>query len=168
MIAICSLWLLACHNTELGSPAKVSSPKQDTTLQMLRTFSPALIDIVHTLEWRYQQNCLGVRAIWSTSLPKDTPVQLVAGPKIEGGHFDDDALQDIISKIDAHGKVQLNTLAKTPLKDTPTFINIRVWAHNTDILERIETSQDKGGFPVSPGPDGAYAWAEALVPPCAY
>lgn len=153
-ICICSS---ACQNTPSPTPPNI---------QTTRIFSPALIDIVEKLEWYYHPGCLGVYAKWYTDLPSGTSVQMLTGPKIEGGHFDEDALQNVTSQIDTQGQVELLIPSSKPYDVNQTFVNLRVWAHNNEVLALLHASQKKGGFPVAPGPNGAYGWAEALIPPC--
>ena len=147
----------ACQSTPSSKPPKI---------QTTRIFSPDLIDIVEKLEWYYHSDCLGVYAKWYTTLPSGTSVQMLTGPKIEGGHFDEAALQNVTSQVDMQGQVELIAPSSKAYDVKQTFVNLRVWAHNDEILALLQASQNKGGFPVAPGPNGAYGWAEALIPPC--
>ena len=142
------------------------SIQESPMMTIERTFSPTIIGAVDRLEWRYRKDCMGVYAQWYTNLPKGTSVQLVAGPKIDGNHFDEDALQDVQTHIDEKGRATLSVLSSKSFPSIPSFINMRVWAKNKDLQDRIRTSQSKGGFPLAQGPDGFYAWIESQVPAC--
>ena len=146
------LWWLGCT-----SPSSMNIEKK---------FSPTIIGAMKRLEWRYQDNCMGIYAHWYTQLPKGTSVQLVAGPKIEGNHFDEDALQDVTTSIDGDGKATLSVPSNTRFPAMSSFINMRVWAKNTSLKNLIVQSQQQGGFPLAQGPHGAYAWVESHVPAC--
>ena len=135
------------------------------TYNELKEFSPALHQIVLNLRWRYGNNCQGVEAYWSTSLPQGTIVQAVAGPKIENSHFDEDAMQDQKVTIDEWGRAYL-PLSNVHYDHRENFLNLRVWGSHPSIVHMLKNSEQKGGFRVASGPDGVYGWAEATIPPC--
>ena len=128
-------------------------------------FSPALHKIVLRLRYRYGEKCTGIEAYWNTSLPKGTIVQVVAGPKIENSHFDEDAIQDQRVPIDDMGQAHL-PLAAAHYDHRENFLNLRVWGDHPSIVYMLEKSQKNGGFPVANGPNGPYGWAETTIPPC--
>jgi len=140
---------------------KESKPR----LQETTTFSPALHKIVLRVQWRYGENCQGVEAFWSTSLPQGTIVQGVAGPKIENSHFDEDALQDQRLVINDFGQAHLK-LSDVVYDHRHSFLNLRVWGSHPSIVHMLEKSQQQGGFAIAPSADGVYGWAEATIPPC--
>ena len=129
------------------------------------SFSPALIDIVQKLEWKYTPDCMGIEALWFTKLPKNTNVQVMIGPKTQNPHFDDDALIVQNRTVDDTGTVHIQ-VENTRLPTQDTFINLRVWGVNPGVYEMLVHSQKKGGFPIAQGPNGPYGWAETTISPC--
>ena len=129
-----------------------------------RSFSPALIGIVHTLKWRYKSDCTGLEAHWKTALPTGTKVQVMMGPKKQTPHFDDDALvkQDTIVNNNKEVRVDF----ETTLPSQETFINLRVWGHTSNVHTMLVQSQNQGGFPIAQSPEGPYGWAETTIVPC--
>lgn len=141
--------------------ACVSAP----SFEEQKRFSPALWGIVESMFWRYETECMGLEAYWSTKLPEGTKVQVMIGPKTQNPHFDDDAIFVHNAIVQKTGIAQIHA-RNIQFPSQPTFINLRVWGNTTKIRTMLEQSQQKGGFPVAQSPEGPYGWAETTIPPC--
>ena len=131
----------------------------------VESFSPSLPDIVVAMQWRYGDNCTGLEAYWETTLPPKSLVQVMAGPKTQKKHFDDDAIIQSHITINADGQAYL-PLGKEQFNTAPTFLNIRVWGNTPQTYEKLKESQKNGGFPIAESPQGPYGWAESTIPSC--
>ena len=129
------------------------------------SFAPTLVGIVQKLTWTYNSDCTGIQARWFTTLPRETNVQVMIGPKTQNPHFDDDALVTIDTTVDTVGEISVQA-DDIHLPVQTTFINLRVWGKKSHVHEMLIQSQEKGGFPVAQSPNGPYAWAETTITPC--
>ena len=145
------IWLLSCTSVEQPS-------------QILSQFSPAIVDVVHSVSFVRSSDCRSLTGVWHTSLPQGTQVQSASGKKIDNTHFDDYIEQSQALVADEKGRVPFSPRASDkPYLAGTIFLNLRVWATTKELEALLLQSEQKGGFALAESPGWKYAWAESEI-----